>query len=110
MNVKKNNPFNPDLDKKNSFHITTGKAASPEVDDSLLTINETGYNQKMKFLEECSENVGRFEKRIKRNKIMNFASQSMSRVQKSPNSDKTLVIKIKRDVFGRLLAIAVEKK
>ena len=40
---------------------------------------------------------------------MNFASQSMSRIQKSPNFDKTAVIKMERDVFGRLLAIAVQK-
>ena len=41
---------------------------------------------------------------------MKFTSENMSRFQKSPSSDKTAVIKIERDVFGRLLAIALEKK
>lgn len=67
-----------------------------------------GSKQKLTFISECISTAGRFEKPISRNKISNFASQNSSKVQK--NNSKEAILKTERDIFGRLLAINLEKK
>ncbi|CAH2088517.1 unnamed protein product [Euphydryas editha] len=73
-------PFDDAMDKKLLFNISTGKATSPEVTDFLLYVKTAGNQQKLDFISDCSSNPDRFEKPIKRNKIINFASQSSTKV------------------------------
>lgn len=104
------NPFDDTIDKNNLFNISTGKAASAEVGEFLLTVKAIGNDQKLNFITECSTAPGRFEKAIKRNKILNFASECTSKVVMSKDKKKTVLLKMERDIFGRLLAISINKK
>lgn len=60
---------------------------------SLLIIN---YNQT------------RFEKPIRANKICNFASEAIKKTQK--NDGKVALLKMERDIFGRLLSLSLEHR
>lgn len=102
------NPFDNNIDTNVLFNISTGKAASPAVTDFLLTVKSMGNQQKLTFISECNSVSGRFEKLISRNQILNFASQCTSKVL--VNKDKQAVLKMERDIFGRLLSISLEKK
>lgn len=104
------NPFDPSVDRNQLFNISTGKAASTNVEEFLLNVNTLGNDKKISFMKECNEDETRFSKPIKRNKVANFASDCVKGVYKSHISSKVANIKMERDIFGRLLAIAVEKK
>ncbi|XP_077276997.1 uncharacterized protein LOC143905452 [Temnothorax americanus] len=103
------NPFVESIDKNVLFNISTGKATSPEVCDFLINVKSVGSQQKLTFISECNSTPKRFEKPIKRNKILNFASQSAVKAQTSKDKSKRAVLKMERDIFGRLLAISIEK-
>ncbi|XP_049318490.1 uncharacterized protein LOC125780337 isoform X2 [Bactrocera dorsalis] len=104
------NPFDETIDKNNLFNISTGKAASEDVGDFLLNVKATGEQQKLNFITECSTIPGRFDKAIKRNKILNFTSECTSRVVMNKDQNKRVLLKMERDIFGRLLAISVNKR
>ncbi|KAH9637765.1 hypothetical protein HF086_007794 [Spodoptera exigua] len=104
------NPFDDTIDKDILFNISTGKATSKEVADFLLNVKTAGYQQKLNFISECSSTPARFDKPIKRNKIYNFASQCMTKVLSTKDKNKKVLLKMERDVFGRLLAISLNKK
>lgn len=109
--IKKNvNPFDKNIDNSELFNISNGKAVSFNVADFLLNVDSLGHEQKVNFIDECAKTPGRFEKPLKRNKILNFASQCIKRNQKSLDGTKKALLKMERDIFGRLLAIALEKK
>lgn len=108
--IKKNiNPFDPTIDKDQLFNITTGKATTEQISNFLLNADILGQEQKDEFLEKCGSDPDRFEQSIKRNKILNFASDCIKR-KISKDGSKEVLIKMERDVFGKLLAIALEKK
>lgn len=69
-----------------------------------------GNQQKLKFLDDCAVSSDRFGKPIKRHTILNFASDCIKKFQKSSDSSKQVLIKMDRNVFGRLLAIMLDKK
>lgn len=96
------NPFVESIDKNVLFNISTGKAASTEVCDFLINVKSVGNQQKLMFISECNSTPGRFEKPIKRNKILNFASQSAVKAQTSKDKTEKAVLKMERDIFGRL--------
>ncbi|KAH9635594.1 hypothetical protein HF086_012263 [Spodoptera exigua] len=104
------NPFDDTIDKDILFNISTGKATSKEVADFLLNVKTAGYQQKLNFISECSSTPARFDKPVKRNKIYNFASQCMTKVLSTKDKNKKVLLKMERDVFGRLLAISLNKK
>lgn len=101
------NPFSENVDKDSLFNLSTGKAASLNVTNYLLNVKSLGEEQKLKNFSECFEDSSRFVRRITRNKIHNFASDC---VKKSTTGDKKTLIKMERDIFGRLLAIAIKQK
>lgn len=103
------NPLVKSIDKNVLFNISTGKAASLEVCDFLINVKSVGNKRKSTFISESNSTPGRFEKPIKRNKILNFASQSAVKAQTSKGKSKRAVFKMERDIFGRLLAISIEK-
>ncbi|CAG5017443.1 unnamed protein product [Parnassius apollo] len=103
------NPFSKDIDTDSLYNISTGKAASMNVANWLLNIKPLGLEQKFNFFSECFEDSKRFVRPIKRDKIYNFASDCVKRSVKSTVGDKT-IIKMERDIFGRLLEIAIDQK
>lgn len=104
------NPFDDTIDKDILFNISTGKAASEEVADFLLNIKTAGNEQKLNFILECASTSARFDKPIKRNKICNFASQCTTKVLMTKDKNKKVLLKMERDIFGRLLGISLSKK
>lgn len=103
-------PFDDTIDGKVLFNISTGKAASDEVADFLLNVKAAGSHQKLNFISDCSSTPERFEKPIVRNKIMNFASQCTGKLLMTKDRNKKVLLKMERDIFGRLLAISIKKK
>ncbi|KAG5881311.1 hypothetical protein JTB14_012545 [Gonioctena quinquepunctata] len=61
------NPFSHDLPMDQLFNIASGKAASIKVEKFLLNIEEIGKDQRETFLTECSLDVSRFDRTIKKN-------------------------------------------
>lgn len=104
------NPFSENVDKDSLFNLSTGKAASSNVTNFLLYVNSLGQEQKLKFFSDCFEDSTRFVRPITRNKIHNFASDCAKKSIKSATGDKKTLIKMERDIFGRLLAIAINQK
>lgn len=104
------NPFSKKIDKENLFNIVTGRAACYETAFFLLNVNNLGEEQKEAFIKGCNDNSDRFEAAIKRNVIKNFASECIKKPQKSKDGQKQVLIAMERDIFGRLLAIALDKK
>ena len=57
------NPFH-DITKNQLLNITTGKAASKELTDFLLSVNQNGQHLREQFIDECITKPSRFEERI----------------------------------------------
>ena len=101
------NPFQDNLLDK-LFCLTTGCAASSDVQTDLTSIVDSGTIWSDQFQDECKDDPSRFERPIKRRKIKKFASDSVKTKVKS--KDQTILeVRCTRDihVFGRLLFLAV---
>ena len=59
------------------------------------------------FINECAEDETRFSKPIKKTKIVNFAISNFQKKNKSQKVSKIASIRDTRDIFGRLLYLAV---
>ena len=71
------NPFESELDPNNHlYNIGTGKAASESTKNFLLNIEKNGNTERTAFISECVKDPARFEQRIKRQKLKNFASET----------------------------------
>ncbi|CAH1114941.1 unnamed protein product [Psylliodes chrysocephalus] len=64
-----------------AFFKAVGKAVSPKVCDFLTNASTMGHQQKLQFLEECASSPDRFEKPIKRNTVLNSASDCIKKVR-----------------------------
>ena len=71
---------------------------------------EDGNFKRDTFLEECQKRDYRFEEPIKKSKILNFATKNFSKKNKSPQATKIQQAKRTRDIFGRLLFLAIKKQ
>jgi hypothetical protein len=58
-------------------------------------VEKLGNEQREQFINECSEDPERFERPIKRNKILNFATAVPK--QKISVSGKLIVVQMQRD-------------
>ncbi|CAH2109151.1 unnamed protein product [Euphydryas editha] len=56
-----------------------------------------------------NDNPERFFKVLSRSKIFNFASDCIKKSQKNKDGSKQVLLKMERDIFGRLLAIGIKK-
>ena len=75
----------------------------------LLNVFKYGENKRKKIIEECSQGSRRFEKRIKRQKIISFATETGK--QKINASDgKVLPVCLMRDLFWSILYISLQGK
>ena len=71
--IKENiNPFDPNIELSELYHLVTGRAAACNVAEFLLDGNKLGNDQKFKFLKECEEEPKRFDRSIARNSILNL--------------------------------------
>lgn len=71
-------------------------------DDFLLNVYKCGEREKSQFNEQC------FEKPIKSNKIFNFASEALQKMQKI--GVITIQLKMERYIKGRLLSNSSEHR
>lgn len=103
------NPFSHELLKDQLFNIASGKAATSHVEEFLLNVEKIDCEQQELFLSECSTDINRFDKTIKKTPVHNFASQIEKRkcVKVGGNTQE---IKIQRDLFGRMLGISMDHK
>ncbi|GFW83425.1 hypothetical protein TNCV_2545231 [Trichonephila clavipes] len=94
--------------KKNQlFNIASGKAASSEVEEFLLNVQEIGEKLRTTFIAECELDSTRFERAIKKTPIHNFSSLLVKK-KSVKIGGKHQEIKLQRDLFGRLLGISMD--
>lgn len=98
-------PFN--MESELLVNIHTGKSATSEVTDSLLSIKQVGRERHDAFIQECGADPGRFEKPIPRNKLKTFVDQG-ARNRRSPNP-VVKELRCTRNMFGRIAVIAAKR-
>ena len=72
-----------------------------------MTSVHEGVNIRDKFIGECQNNPQRFEEAISKQKISNFATESLKKKNKSNQVAIISNVKGTRDLFGRLLYLAL---
>ena len=100
------NPF--ETDTADLVNISTARKASEETSHFLLNWMSIGEKMRDHFIENCSNDPESFDKPIPRQKLHTFASQGV-RVQKKRADGKLKELRMERDLFGRILVIALEK-
>lgn len=103
------NPFSVDVPKDQLVNISSGKSASPPVEEFLLNVEGNGEILRNAFVSECQSNIQRFEKAIKKTSINNF-SKDCEKKKKINVGGKIQEVKIQRDLFGRMLGISMDFK
>ena len=101
------NPFDKSTNVDALFNIKTGRKLEIEGEALLAFLNE-GVNIRDKFIEECQNNPQRFEEAISKQKISNFATESLKKKNKSNQVAIISNVKGTRDLFGRLLYLALQ--
>ena len=71
------NSFSLDFIKKTLFNIGSSKAASKEATSFLLHITDIRNRACEGFIKECKTNPGRFEERIKKQKIQSLSKKAL---------------------------------
>ena len=104
------NPFsyNDILDSSLLYNIASGKAASPLTTEFLLNMTLNSDVKRDNFINECFENPARFEERICREKLHTFAKEGAITMRKQSN--KEVQFKMERNMFAKILHIALERK
>ena len=87
--------------------MNTGKAASQAVRDCLLNVPEKG-SELHNFISECQEDPSRFERLIKKQKLLTFKDEGAKGRKKSVDR-KIAELKCTRDLMGRLVVLAMKK-
>ena len=101
------NPFDESANDDALFNIRTSRKLEIEGETYLLTSANEGVNIRDKFIEECQNNPQRFEEAISKQKISNFATESLKKKNKSNQVAIISNVKGTRDLFGRLLYLAL---
>ena len=103
------NPFSEDeKDKSLLYNIASGKAAAASTTEFLINVDATGERRQNTFIDECCERPTRFEERIMREKLTTFASEGATTNKKCGN--KEVQLKMERNLFVKILQIALERK
>ena len=103
------NPVDVNLDPDKLYNIGTGLAAMDSTQNFLLNVFKNGENERKKFLEECSQDSRRFEKTIKKQKIISFATET-GKQNIAASDGKVLSACLMRDLFGNILYISLQRK
>ena len=100
---------NPFIDCEDAlYNISSGKATTNEVRDFLLSTFVQGKVLYEQFVQNVIDDPANFEKPIKKQKILNFAS--MAAKVKRVRNQKVEVVKMERNLMGRLLILSIENK
>ncbi len=100
------NPLKGSSSDANLYCITIGKAASESVKVDLLGCKTFGHQRCEDFKTESFQDPNRFERPLSRSKLKNFASDG-TKVRLSGKDKKVREIPCSRDIFGRLLYLAI---
>ena len=73
------NPFDKSTNVDALFNVRAGIKLQIEGETYLLTSVNEGVNIRDKFIEECQKNAQRFEEAITKQKISNFATESLKK-------------------------------
>lgn len=103
------NPFDDSLSSGKLFNLVTGRAASDETSNFLLNVIDKGKEQMHTFMKECEQDMGRFNKPLRRNQIKTFANEK-PKIKSSCLSNTITEIKMERNIISRILCIAQENK
>nr|CAH7741160.1 unnamed protein product [Callosobruchus chinensis] len=107
-NIKQNiNPFAADLDKNHLFNISAGQTVQENIESFLLNVEKMGNGQRENFIRQCAEGDKRFEKPIKKNKVLNFTDNMQKK--KMSVSGKVMELRMQRDLLGQFLCILLRK-
>ena len=101
------NSFDKSTNIDAMLNIRAGRKLEIEGKTYLLTSVNEGVNIRDKFIEECQNNPQRFEEAITKQKISNFATESFKKKNKSDRVAIISNVKETRDLFGRLLYLAL---
>ena len=101
------NPFDRNLPQDKLFNIKTGRQASDKVEKFLLQITQNGEEKRDAFVGECQSDPERFERAVSKVQIHNFASENFSKKNTSRKAAEIVEVKGTRDLFGRLLYLAI---
>ena len=102
------NPFDTRLHEDSLYNLKSGREASLECAASLLTIMEKGKKSRNYFLDQILTDPERFEQPIKRQKLINFASENFQKGNKFTLAKKVAEAKGKRDLWGRIVYLATK--
>ena len=103
------NPFSEEVNKDLLFNIGTGKSSKQETAEFLLNVNKIGQKAREGFIIQCIKDPKRFEERIPRHKILNFANEGASYSLRGANN-KLMAVEMVRDLFGSILFLALQRK
>lgn len=103
------NPFSDEVPKDQLINISTGKSASPPVEEFLLNIETTGDCRRKTFITECQLDISRFKKAVKKTSIDNF-SKDYKKMKNVRVGGDIQEVKIQRNLFGRMLGISMDYK
>lgn len=104
------NPFDDNVNKNEVYHLTTGKAAAPEIRDFLINVKIGGEQQMIKFITECESDPNRFSRSINKNRIYTFSSNMYTSSESNKQSNVNSMvneIRAERDIIGQILAAVV---
>ena len=104
------NPFYASINKDVLFNIKTGRKASPAADHYLLSVISEGECKRDTFINECNGDHNRFEKANTKSKIVNFATESFVKKNKSKKANEIAQLKGTCDLFSRFLYLAIAEK
>ena len=104
------NPFDDATNKNVLFNLKTGRQISESGEMYLLNVIKDGAEKRDQFIQECQSRPERFEEPIKKTPVHNFVSENMLKKNKSKKLREIANIKGTRDMFGRLLYLAVKKQ
>lgn len=105
------NPFDKKIETEASlkclFNITTAKATSLDIQESLLNIPNDGQERHQGFLQSCIDDPMRFEEKITKSKLKTFTDEC---AKNRRSGDKRVAeLKGTRDLMGRLVVLASKK-
>ncbi len=100
------NPLDTIHNDDDLYNLASGNAASETVKYDLLHAMEIGKDKCSEFIQSCLQDGARFSKPIHRSKLKNFSSDAM-KVKTSAKDNKIKELQGTRDLFGRLLYLAV---
>ena len=107
------NPFDASINKgvlkikQELFNIKTGRKASPAADHYLLSVISKGECKRDTFINKCNGDHNRFEKAITKSKIVNFATESFVKKNKSKKANEIAQLKSTCDLFAHILYSAI---